>query len=102
MKTKRKLEESDDDVVPEAVKEEERVVEELQMAEWQQGYADTDENMMVEAEPKSKSKPRARKQQKTESKADESKVEAAASTVSHIPRRQAAAKANKKMSGQRY
>ena len=105
-KLKRKLAESDDEAVPDEVKQEEKLVDELQMAEWNQGHGEQVEDAAAATkESKKEGKMmKARKKQKVAHAAAavvEVKVVDDAATVSATPRRTAAKKANAKMSGQR-
>ena len=109
LKSKRKLVEEDDEAIPDSVKEEERMVETLQMEEWNQGFGDKLDHKthtMPGAKKEFKSAPKenakAKKPKLTLAPTLEEKIEAAAASVdaTHKPRREAAKKANKKMSGQ--
>ena len=102
-KSKRKRADSDSEEEVEDAKEAERIVDELQMAEWQQGYGE-------EGEAESKSKTKAKKKPKVrvvleerftkQTEVDVAKP-AAAVHVSMPARRAASKKAADKMKGQR-
>lgn len=105
-KLKRKHAESDEEDVPDTVKEEERLIDELHMASWQQGYGDKRAGEAEEKE-ETRSQVKTKKNRKSIAKkakvAAESLTEAEANdttTVVTNPKRGAAKRATEKMHGQ--
>lgn len=101
-KTKRKLAESDDEEVPDAVKEEERVDDELYMASLQQGYGEKNDAKAEVKQPE-ESTTKARKKRKLTQPLPptyEQQIVADAASLPASSKRNAAKKASEKMSGQ--
>ena len=99
-KTKRKLAESDDEAVPDIVKEEERMVDALQMEAWQQGYGEKNDKKAETKQESTASKAKKKQKQTRLPPTFEQPIVAAAASLPTSSKRNAAMEAIKKMSGQ--